>query len=1090
MNSTPLVSVLVRTCDRPVLLLEAVNSIALQSYRPLEVVVVNDGGSNSAAALQQLCADKNLTLRWLQCDGHGRSAAANTALAAASGEYCLFLDDDDWIDPAHISGLLAALQQQPAMLVAYSDVRTVHEDGNVNETAFNFPYDALRLRIENYIPIHAALFSRSVLSKGCRFNTALDRFEDWDFWLQVSQYTDFQHVPVCTANYRIASASGFGTKTAEELGQLRVAFYRLWLPRFSDEQLQAVLDRSRQFPRIASLESEVLTLQNFVQHLQNYEQQLNQSIGELHERHHSETTRLNQHIAELNDANKAEISRLNQHIVDVQNTHKAALAKLNQHIAELQSSYHQLMALLQQRNAELEQRHLEVVAIQQQLNELNEKYLRLQHDYTAEQGLIAALRRDLDLIYNSRSWKLTRPLRFVSKIRYFLRVEGFWGVMKRARAKLLRPAPRLPQVTVSTPTAHRDPLHFTEQKKPLVSIVIPVFNKSDYTYHCLKSVLANSGALPYEVIVVDDCSSDDTAALLKSIAGIVTIRNKKNSGFIHSCNAGAKAARGEFLLMLNNDTDVQPQWLDALVNTFNDLPDAGMVGAKLLFADGTLQEAGGIVWRDGSAWNFGRGDDPNKPEYSYLRAVDYCSGACLLLRRADYKALGQFDTHFAPAYYEDTDLAFKVRAAGKQVYYQPLARVVHFEGISNGTDTSGGTKAYQVANHQKFFERWQSVLKNHRPNAMQPHLEKERRVYKRALVVDARVLMPDNDSGSLRMFNLLKILQAIGYKVTFIPDNMQYHERYTPMLQALGIECWYNPYQQNVTQHLTQFGSLYSLIILSRADIAEKNIDTALRYAPEAQILFDTVDLHFLRERRLAELSGSKMEAEAAELRRLQELSIARKAHQTLVVSPVEVELFKQEAPDVKVALVSNIHAVHGCSTPWVKREHILFIGSFEHPPNVDAMHHFIDDIMPLVQRKRPGIKLLIVGAQVPKALLAKASALIEFAGFVPDITPLFEQVRLSIAPLRYGAGVKGKINSSMAYGVPVIASPIAAEGMGLQHEVDVLIADSPESFATAIVRTYDDEKLWKQLSNGALANLENNFSFAVATKQLRAILK
>jgi glycosyltransferase involved in cell wall biosynthesis len=430
-----------------------------------------------------------------------------------------------------------------------------------------------------------------------------------------------------------------------------------------------------------------------------------------------------------------------------------------------------------------------------------------------------------------------------------------------------------------------------------------------------------------------------------------------------------------------------------------------------------------------------------------------------------------------------------VRKHGKQVYYQPLARVIHFEGITNGTDAGSGIKQHQVTNQQKFFERWQSVLQQHRPNGLLPQLEKERSVQKRALVIDARILMPDNDSGSLRMFNLLKILQSLGYKVTFIADNLQYHEHYTPMLQGIGIECHYTPYLTSVAQHLQQDGRQYDVVMVSRADIAEKNIDSVLRFAPQAQVLFDTVDLHFLRERRQATLSGSKTDMEAAELRRLQELGIARKVHQTLVVSPVEVELFKQEAPDVKVALVSNIHAVHGRGKPWSERAHILFIGSFEHPPNTDAMHHFIDDVFPLLQQQRPGIKLIIVGAHAPKSLTSKGNALIEFRGFVADLGPLFNDIRLSIAPLRYGAGVKGKINTSMSYGVPVVASPIAAEGMGLVDNVDVLVADTPQAFADAIVRAYDDAGLWQKLSDATLANLERHFSFAVATEQLRQIL-
>src|SRR5690606_31304620 len=172
-------------------------------------------------------------------------------------------------------------------------------------------------------------------------------------------------------------------------------------------------------------------------------------------------------------------------------------------------------------------------------------------------------------------------------------------------------------------------------------------------------------------------------------------------------------------------------------------------------------------------------------------------------------------------YYEDTDLAFRVRAAGKQLYYQPLATVVHFEGVSSGTDTGGGIKRYQVVNQEKFFERWRETLATHRPNGMLPTLEKEREVRKRVLVLDARILMPDHDSGSLRMFCLLKVFQNLGYKVSFMPQSLQYHERYTPLLQAVGIECLYYPYVPTLEEHLRFHGHLYDLVLLSRVDVAE-----------------------------------------------------------------------------------------------------------------------------------------------------------------------------------------------------------------------------------------------------------------------------
>jgi glycosyltransferase involved in cell wall biosynthesis len=335
----------------------------------------------------------------------------------------------------------------------------------------------------------------------------------------------------------------------------------------------------------------------------------------------------------------------------------------------------------------------------------------------------------------------------------------------------------------------------------------------------------------------------------------------------------------------------------------------------------------------------------------------------------------------------------------------------------------------------------------------------------------------------------MKVLQRLGYKITFAADNLPYHDRYTPMLQGIGIEVVYAPYATSIADYLKQHGSLFDVVVLSRADCAARHIDVALECCPQARVLFDTVDLHFLREQRLAELSGSALQREAALSRKLQELSVAHKAHTTLVVSPVELELFRNEAPDVHVALLSNIHATAGRKAGFEARRDILFIGSFEHPPNADAMHWFIDAVWPLVRQRRAELNLKIVGGGAPPALVAKADAHIQFTGFIADIAPLFDGIRVSIAPLRYGAGVKGKINSSLAHGVPVIATTVAAEGMGLVDGVDVLIADEPQAFADALLRAYDDAALWLSLSDAGLASMERHFSFAVAERQLRAIL-
>jgi len=245
---------------------------------------------------------------------------------------------------------------------------------------------------------------------------------------------------------------------------------------------------------------------------------------------------------------------------------------------------------------------------------------------------------------------------------------------------------------------------------PTVSIIIPAHNQLDFTLRCLMSIAAHPGQAPVEIIICDDGSQDDTPRVLGDVPGLRYLRNEANLGFLHSCNRAAEEARGEYLLFLNNDTQVQEAWLDHMLALYERDEHSGLVGAKLVFPDGRLQEAGGLIWRDGSGHHIGRYDDPGKPEYNTVREVDYCSGACLLIESAFFRQLGGFDDRYAPAYYEDTDLAFRVRQAGRKVLYQPQAVVVHHESASHGIDTRRGIKSYQVANRAKFVERWRREL--------------------------------------------------------------------------------------------------------------------------------------------------------------------------------------------------------------------------------------------------------------------------------------------------------------------------------------------------------------------------------------------
>ena len=677
----------------------------------------------------------------------------------------------------------------------------------------------------------------------------------------------------------------------------------------------------------------------------------------------------------------------------------------------------------------------------------------------------------------------------------------------RALRTLLRLGGRLmgtrsgrPEAAVETPPTQADgePINLPTFEQPAVSLIIPLHSRADLTRRCLETVRDNTDQVGYEVILVDDAADVETKRLLEVVSGARIIVNKKNEGYIRSMNGGAGIAAGKWLVLCNNDIEVSPVWLRAMLNCAESRESVGVVAPKFVSPDGRLSEAGGILWSDGTGVNFGRGDEPGGFQYEYSREIDYGSAAALLVRAELWREIGGFDRRYEPMYYEDADLCLEARQRGWRVFYEPSAVVMHVEGATAGTDPQSGHKRYQETNRLKFVEKWHAVLE---AEHLQPGELRVRRAATRhrgahVLVVDFRVPMWDRDAGSLRMFEMVRSLQRLGYAVTFLPDNFAPIQPYTRDLQRLGVEVIFGPV--DLLAEFADIGPSLAAAILSRPHSASRWLDSVREFAPSATVIYDTVDLHWVRESRRfslgrPSLSGSNgvipaQGPKAAALLEL-ELAMVRASDVTVAVTDDERSQILRHVSDARVSVIPTIHENATDVPPVAGRRGLLFVGGFEHPPNVDAVTFLVREVMPLVWNMVGEMPVTIVGASPSREVEELAGSRVDVRGWVADLTPLLESARAMVVPVRFGAGVKGKITQGMAAGLPVVTTPVGAEGLeGVDNE-NMLVGDTTEALAERIVRIAEDDALWQTLSSGGQRLVAANCSLEVLDERMRELL-
>lgn len=1069
----PAFSIIMATYNQRTTITEAIDSLLQQQYPHYELIIVDDGSTDGTEEyLLETYTDaiKNKTIRYIRLPKNkGVCFARNEGLKLAQHDWIGYLDSDNRMHTDFLATFAQAIQQYSQYEIFYAQIQH-----RLSKKVIGHAFDFEQLTYENYIDIGVFIHRRTVYHALGGFNPELSRLVDWDLILRYTEKYPPKFIEQVLLDYN----------DSEDIN--RITNKNPFAPNYK----HIVLDYYQRMPE-----------HQFVQH---------------HQTIYAKTKEL-------------ETTKEQNHLLEQQRQRdQSMITSLQHHLDEQHRTLDQLQQTIKEQKKQSKHDHREMLHQQEMLNKTKKEMQQYQNQILHLQQLLEQKEQDIQekgqtiqAIKASWSWKITFPIRWIGKYPLWLVKKIYQGgkdiplalkLLKREGLKAFffrcywyLKGKRLPNEIPLQETIHssfssqqynispgKKKLIFPSYTKPAVSIIIPVYNQFSYTYRCLFSILQNTTEIPYEVIVADDYSQDETKHITQYVKNIQVIRNKHNNGFLQNCNHAISSARGKYIVFLNNDTIVFPHCIETLVQTIEKDKHIGAVGGKLIFANQTLQEAGSIIWQDGSCLGYGRGEHPEHPAYNYVREVDYCSGALLLTPRKLFVQLGKFDQRYSPAYYEESDYCMSLRKNGFSVIYQPHAVVIHYEFA-----TSQREKALQLQTRNKklFWQKWKKALIHHLPPDPSHILQaRDKKQYGgKILMIDDRIPDPKLGSGFPRAYALIHDLLKFNFFITFFPlQDQTKSDAITRILQQEGVEVFYR-YQDtplSLEQLLQERRGWYDVILVSRPHNMAMAQAWIRLYQPRAKIIYDAEAIYALRDIAYKKIIHKPLSQQQQQKLLQKEIALAKDVHGVLTVSQKEKKIF--ETFHISNVSVYDIPLIpHPTPKSFHDRKDILFVGgilsSLPENPNFDAVMYFVHDIFPLVQKKL-GCHLFLVGTNQSPKIEGVQNRFIHVVGTVNDLFPYYNNCRVFIVPTRFAAGTPRKLIEAASYGLPSVITPLIAEQMEWQHGKETLVGKTPLAFSTSIITLYTDESLWNHIRKNAIHSIREKYKPALMRQHLKSI--